>query len=392
MNQNYNRLYMPQFITGCGSIEFFATLGKKRIGVVRGGRSLNDQLKAKIEKLAEESGAELRYIAQIRNEPYIEDIFRCMDEVREFEPDMILAIGGGSVLDTAKAIHLFYENPEMSFEEATIPYALPSLGKKAVHVAVPTTSGTGSETTSCAVFIDPETKTKKLLLDNTIIPHYAILDADMTDSLPTSITVATGLDALTHSIEASTAMNASAMTRAIAMEAAVDILENLEAAAKDGEMTEEKKAAREKMHIASGLAGVAITNSCTGLAHSYDHPGPAFSLAHGNICGLMLPYTMKYVGVHPSYATIARRLGYKGTDKELTQALIDHLFGLMKKLNLKTCFKEFEIDREEYMEAAKTWAEISLSAFATVVSPAEMTAEKGVEMYTDCFDGTYPEV
>ena len=214
----------------------------------------------------------------------------------------------------------------------------------------------------------------------------------MTDSLPTSITVATGLDALTHSIEASTAMNASAMTRAIAMEAAVDILENLEAAAKDGEMTEEKKAAREKMHIASGLAGVAITNSCTGLAHSYDHPGPAFSLAHGNICGLMLPYTMKYVGVHPSYATIARRLGYKGTDKELTQALIDHLFGLMKKLNLKTCFKEFEIDREEYMEAAKTWAEISLSAFATVVSPAEMTAEKGVEMYTDCFDGTYPEV
>lgn len=392
MNQNYNRLYMPQFITGCGSIEFFATLGKKRIGVVRGGRSLNDQLKAKIEKLAEESGAELRYIAQIRNEPYIEDIFRCMDEVREFEPDMILAIGGGSVLDTAKAIHLFYENPEMSFEEATIPYALPSLGKKAVHVAVPTTSGTGSETTSCAVFIDPETKTKKLLLDNTIIPHYAILDADMTDSLPTSITVATGLDALTHSIEASTAMNASAMTRAIAMEAAVDILENLEAAAKDGEMTEEKKAAREKMHIASGLAGVAITNSCTGLAHSYDHPGPAFSLAHGNICGLMLPYTMKYVGVHPSYATIARRLGYKGTDKELTQALIDHLFGLMKKLNLKTCFKEFEIDREEYMEAAKVWAEISLPAFATVVSPAEMTAEKGVEMYTDCFDGTYPEV
>ena len=101
---------------------------------------------------------------------------------------------------------------------------------------------------------------------------------------------------------------------------------------------------------------------------------------------------MKYVGVHPSYATIARRLGYKETDKELTQALIDHLFGLMKKLNLKTCFKEFEIDREEYMEAAKVWAEISLPAFATVVSPAEMTAEKGVALYTECYDGTYPEV
>lgn len=392
MNQNYNRLYMLQFITGCGSIEFFATLGKKRIGIVRGGRSFNDELKAKIEKLAEESGAEICYLAQIRNEPFIEDIFRYMDKVREFEPDMILAIGGGSVLDTAKALHLFYENPEMTFEEATIPYALPALGKKAVHVSVPTTSGTGSETTSCAVFIDPETKTKKLLLDNTIIPHYAILDGDMTDSLPRSVTIASGLDALTHSIEASTAVNGSAMTRAIAMEAAVQILENLEEAAADGEMTPAKKEAREKMHIASGLAGVAITNACAGLAHSYDHPGPAFGFAHGNICGLMLPYTMKYVGVHPSYATIAKRLGYKGTDRELTQALIDHLFGLMKKLGLKTSFKEFDIDRDAYMEAAKTWAEISLSAFATVVSPAEMTAEKGVEMYTDCFDGNYPEV
>lgn len=392
MNQNYHQLQMPQFITGRGSIEFIATLGKKRIGVIRGGRSLNDQLKEKIEKLAADSGAEVRYLAQIRNEPYIEDIFRCIDEVREFEPDMILGIGGGSVLDTAKAIHLFYENPEMTFEAATIPYALPSLGKKAVHVAVPTTSGTGAEATSCAVFIDPETKTKKLLLDNTIIPHYAILDADTTDSLPASITVATGLDALTHSIEASTALNASAMTKAIAMEAAVDILENIEAAAKEGEMTEEKKMAREKMHIASSLAGVAITNSCTGLAHSYDHPGPTFSFAHGNICGLMLPYTMKYVGVHPSYATIARRLGYKGTDRELTQALMDYLLELMKKLNLKTSFKEFDIDREKYMEAAKIWARISLPAFATVVSPAEMTEEKGMALYAECYDGVYPRV
>ena len=348
MNTTYSQLHTPKFISGRGSISFFATLGKKRIGVIRGGRSLNDALKAKIEQLAAESGAEIRYLAQIRNEPFIEDIFRCMDEVREFEPDMILAIGGGSVLDTTKAIHLFYENPEMSFEQATIPYTLPSLGKKAVHISVPTTSGTGSETTSCAVFIDPVSKTKKLLLDNTIIPHYAILDADTTDSLPPSITIATALDALTHAIESSTALNASVLTKAIAIEAAVDILENISVAAVPGEMTEEKKLAREKIHIASALAGVAITNSCTGLAHSYDHPGPAFSMAHGNICGLMLPYTMKYVGSHESYATIARRLGYSGTQKELTQFLIDHLLGLMKELNLKTCFKDMGIDAEEY--------------------------------------------
>lgn len=392
MNTTYSQLFTPQFISGRGSISFIATLGKKKIGVIRGGRSLNDELKATIEKLAADSGAEVRYLAQIRNEPFIEDIFRCMDAVREFEPDMILAIGGGSVLDTAKAIHLFYENPEMTFEQATIPYSLPALGKKAVHISVPTTSGTGSETTSCAVFIDPETKTKKLLLDNTIIPHYAILDANTTDSLPASITIATALDALTHAIESSTALNASMMTKAIAIEAAVDILENIKASAVNGEMTEEKKIAREKIHIASAMAGVAITNSCTGLAHSYDHPGPAFSMAHGNICGLMLPYTMKYVGPHDSYATIAKRLGYRGNKAELTQALIDHLLGLMKELNLKTCFKEMGIDAEAYKNAAKVWAEISLPAFATVVSPAGMTYEKGIAMYDDCYEGTYPTV
>ena len=178
----------------------------------------------------------------------------------------------------------------------------------------------------------------------------------------------------------------------IDIEAAVDILENVTLAVSAGEMTEEKKVAREKVHIASALADVAITNSCTGLAHSYDHPGPAFSMPHGNICGLMLPYTMKYVGVHESYATIARRLGYRGTRQELSQALIDHLLCLMKELNLKTCFKDMGFDEQTYKDAAQVWAEISLPAFATVVSPAGMTFEKGIALYNDCYEGTYPRV
>lgn len=385
MDNRFHQLHMPTFITGRGSISFFSTLGKKRIGIIRGGRSYNDALKSTIESLAAKTDAEIRYLAQIRNEPFIDDIFRCMDEVREFQPDMILAIGGGSVLDTAKAIHLFYENPELSFEDATIPYSLPTLGKKAVHISVPTTSGTGSETTSCAVFIDPISKTKKLLLDNTLIPHYAILDADTTASLPASIRIATALDALTHAIESSTATNASVLTQALAIEAAVDILEYLPRALENN--CPEQSLAQERIHIASALAGVAITNACTGIAHSYDHPGPAFGIAHGNVCGLMLPYTMKYVGAHPSYAAIAKRLGYSGDEKELTQALVQHLLELMKSLGLKTCFKDFGIDEGEYSLCAKTWAEISLPAFATVVSPSNMTYEKGISLYKECYEG-----
>lgn len=388
MNQPFSILSTPQFVTGRGSISFFATLGCKRIGVIRGGRSLNDDLKHTIEKLAEDSGAKLEYLAQIRNEPYIEDIFKCMDQVRAFEPDLILAVGGGSVLDTAKAIHLFYENPEMKFEDALIPFTLPKLGKKAVHVSVPTTSGTGSETTSVAVFIDPDTQIKKLLLDNNLIPHYAVLDADTTDSLPDSIRIATAMDALTHAVEASTATNASVMTKAIALEAAADILDNLQDAVSACPDTERQKKAREKIHIASAMAGVAITNSCTGLAHSYDHPGPAFSKSHGSVCGLMLPYTMQMCKAQESYAVLSRRLGYSGSTEELSAKLIQHLFALRKALSLELTFQEMGIDEKEYFDRVPGWASSSLNAMATQVSPVDMTEEKGIALYRACYYGS----
>lgn len=392
MEQRFSRLYTPHFVTGRGSISFISTLGKKRIGIVRGGRSYSPELEKEIERIAEDTGAQICCLAKIRNEPYIQDIFECMETVKKFQPDMILAVGGGSVLDTAKAIHLFYENPEMSFEDSLIPFTLPSLGRKAVHVSVPTTSGTGSETTSVAVFIDSETQVKKLLMDNNLIPHYAILDANLTDSLPDSIRIATALDALTHAIESSTAKNASCLTQAMALEAAVDILESLPFAVSTNTDSEIQGLARERLHVASALAGCAITNSCTGIAHSYDHPGPAFGHPHGKVCGLMLPYTIGLCGVHPSYAAIARRLGYAGTDRELTQALADHLFTLMNALSLDTSFREMGIDEKDYFERVPVWSEISLSAFATIVSPAEMTYEKGLQLYDACFYGKHPEL
>lgn len=388
--QPYSILATPQFVSGRGSISFFASLGKKRIGIIKGGKSYNDSLRETIEGMARESGAEICYLAQIRNEPYIEDIFSCMEDVRRFEPDMILAIGGGSVLDTAKAIHLFYENPDMRFEDALIPFTLPALGKKAVHISVPTTSGTGSETTSVAVFIDPVTQVKKLLLDNHLIPHYAILDADLTDSLPDSIRIATAMDALTHAIEASTAKNASVMTQAIALEAAIDILENLNAALSTCTDTGAQALAREKIHIASALAGTAITNSCTGLAHSYDHPGPAFGKAHGGVCGLMLPYTMVLCGAHPNYAALAKRLGYEGSGHALSQKLADHLMELRKRLGLEVSFQEMGMDKDVYFEKVPFWASGSLNAMATVMSPAEMTVPMGEKLYHDCYYGVYP--
>lgn len=375
---------MPHIVSNRGSIKFIGTLNKKKIAIIKGGRSYNDELRETIENIAKETDAKIQYIASIKNEPYIEDVCECMDRIREFEPDMILAIGGGSVLDTAKAIHLFYENPDISFEAATIPFSLPKLGKKAIHVSVPTTSGTGSEATSVAVFIDRQTKTKKLLLDNNLIPHYAILDADLTNSLPSTIALNTGMDALTHAIESATAKNASVMSKAFSLESAIMILENIKSAVLDETPLDEKLKAREIIHNASAIAGVAITNSCTGIAHSYDHPGPQYDLPHGAVCGLMLPYTMMICAEQEAYKILAKRMGIN-SDK--VENLVKYLIDLMKSMNMKTTFKEYGIDENEYFANADIWSKISLEAFATVMSPADMTEEKGKELYTLCYYG-----
>ena len=192
--QNIQMTYMPSLICGRGAVRFAATLGKKRAAVI----GYADSVAEKAREIFAGTDTEIRYIASIQREPLIADIFDNLPAMHEFQPDLILAIGGGSVMDVAKGLHLFYENPDMTFADSLKPFALPALGKKAVSVHVPTTSGTGSETSSAAVFIHPETKVKNLLLSNTLIPQYAVIDADFTDHLPPSIQITSGLDAMCH--------------------------------------------------------------------------------------------------------------------------------------------------------------------------------------------------
>jgi len=383
--QKITRIHMPDFVVGRGALTFIKSLGKKKIGIIRGGKSYTSDVEQTIEQSVKALEGEYCILAQISGEPCAQDIFKHMEKVRQFQPDMILAIGGGSVLDTAKAIHLFYENPTLTFEEALIPYSLPPLGKKAIHVAAPTTSGTGSEATSVAVFIDEASKTKKLMLDPGLIPHYAIIDANLTDTLSDALFISTSMDALTHAIEASVATNASEMIKSIALEAAVDIIENLTSAL--APKSHKQKAAREKIHVAAALAGVAITNACTGIVHSYDHPGAMYQIGHGQICTLMLPYAIKICDEQKEYATLAKRLGYQGTTQELTRHLIQHIFALKQELQLPLTFQELGIEREDYFSHVQTWATQSLDAFATRVSPANMTKEKGVMFYRMCYEG-----
>ena len=376
---------MPKIVFGEDSITFIEGLYKKRIAIIKGGRSFSDRIKNAIETSADKTGAKLIYVTPIRNEPYEKDIYERTEEIKRFSPDLIIAVGGGSVIDTAKAVHLFYENENLTFEQASIPYSLPPLGKKATLIAMPTTVGTGSETTSAAVFIDPVTLRKKMILDNGIIPHYAVLDPRAVDSLPDSIVITTAMDALTHAVESAVALNGTVLSQAYSIQSSVMILQNLKKAV--GKENETRKKAREKLLIASTLAGIAITNSCTGIAHSYDHVGPKFGLPHGKVCGLMLPYTMKMCGANDGYSQIAEAIGFSGNGERLLSKLTDYIFNLMTEIGFLTCFKDFSIDKEEYFKCAKIWSENSLSAFATKMSPAKMNTEKGLKLFYNCYYG-----
>lgn len=378
----FQQIYAPSIITGRGSLSFIKTLNRKRIAVICYHASVIEHVKKEAGK-----ASDVCCIAVVEREPFWEDLDESAKSLHDFKPDLILSIGGGSVIDTAKMLHLMYEHPHIDFTQDSPFSTLPTLGKKAIHIAVPTTSGTGSEATSAAVFIDDATKTKKLFLSTTLIPKYAILDANFTDALPDSIAIMTGLDALTHAIEASIALNASSLIRSIAVMAACDIFENLHVSVSQTLPPKVRLSARENMLNASCMAGIAITNSCTGIVHSYDHPGPAFSLPHGLICGIMLPSALKLCGIQPAFLTIAKRLGLAGTDSNLFHAFVSYVNSYIQKLGNSTCFKELGIDEKAYFDNVNTWAENSLPAFATKLSPAGMTKEKGIEFYRSAYYG-----
>ncbi len=393
MSTSFNPMKQSEFVVGRGAIAALARLGGRRIGIFHGGKSMPESLMARLQALLAASGAECRFLMKITNEPYFDDVERASRALEDYRPDLVVAIGGGAVMDTAKAAILFYENPGMSVEAAVQPYRLPPLGKKVAFAAVPTTSGTGSETTSAAVFTDRATKRKHLMLDNGLIPRYAILDADLVDSLPSSIVALTGMDALTHALEASVSVAASAMVRAMAISAAVDLIENLAPACRGLVDDAGRMRAREACLVAASLAGVAITNSCAGLAHGFDQPGPYFGVPHGQVCGMLLPYTTAFSGIQPSYVTVAKRLGLPGdNERDLCQSLVDFLLGFSISLGMPRGFSACGIARDEYSERIPAFTALALGAVATGLSPRVPSAEEARSLFGEAYDGTRPVV
>ncbi len=324
----------------------------------------------------------------VEPDPSFETVKKGVDMMNNFEPDCIIALGGGSPIDAAKAMWLLYEQPDVNLDALKTKfmdirkriYKIDNLGEKVKFVAIPTTSGTGSEVTSFAVITDKKENMKYPLADYALVPNIAIIDPSLVMTMPKKIVADTGMDVLTHALEAYVSNMASDYTDALAIKAIELVFENLEKSYKVGD-----KISREKMHNASTIAGMAFSNAFLGINHSLAHKiGGEYHVAHGRANAILLPHVIKYNSQTPTkfasfpkyesfiadkkYADIARRLGLPcSTTEEGVESLINAIKDLMKKLDMTTSFREENIPEEIYM---KNLDDLANKAFEDQCTPA----------------------
>ena len=366
---------------GKGALENLKTLkGKKAIIVVGGGSMKRFGFLDRVVENLKEAGIETRLFEGVEPDPSVETVMKGAAAMREFEPDWIIAMGGGSPIDAAKAMWAFYEYPDTKFEDLITPFAFPTLRQKAKFLAIPSTSGTATEVTAFSVITDYQKGIKYPLADFNITPDIAIVDPDLAETMPAKLTAHTGMDALTHAIEAYVSTLNSPFTDPLALKA-IEMVFTYLPDSYNGDMT-----AREQMHYAQCLAGMAFSNALLGIVHSMAHKtGAAFStghIPHGCANAIYLPYVIQYNAKDATamkrYADIARAVGLTGTtDSELVAALIAKIDAYNVKLNIPKTLKDFGVNEAEFNEKLPKIAELAVGDACTgsnprAITPAEM--------------------
>ncbi len=348
--------------------------------------------------------------SDVEPDPSVETIERGVRSMTAFQPDVIIALGGGSAIDAAKCMWLFYENPDADFGGLHLKFMdirkrafnFPNLGKKSQLVAIPTTSGTGSEVTSFAVITDKKNGNIKYpLADYELTPDVAIIDPQFVRTMPKSITADTGMDVLTHALEAYVSILASDYTNALAMKAATLIFKYLPRSYAN----EKDTVAREKVHNASTMAGMAFTNAFLGINHSLAHKlGGEFHIPHGRANAILLPHVIAYNAQKPDkfpifpkysefkadyrYAQVSRFLGLGGTTQEEQIAnLILAIEDLMKQLNVPMSIRECGIDEATFLEKVPALAERAFEDQCTTSNPRYPLITDLEEIYKKAYYG-----
>ena len=364
-----------------GGLETLAPKLHKVFIVTDGFMASSGKVSYITEKL-DRAGAEYRVFDQVKADPDIDTVTKGVDMIQEFHPDAVIAFGGGSPIDAAKAI-VFFAAKTCDMREC-------------MFIAVPTTSGTGSEVSKFAVITDPEKEVKYPLVEDSLLPDVAILDAELTVSVPPSVTADTGIDVFTHAVEALVSTAATDFSDAAAEKAIKLVRRHLMTAYhQPGDM-----AARQGMHNASCLAGVAFSNSGLGLNHGMAHAlGARFHIPHGRANGILLPYVMSFnagcseslTPVAKRYAKIARLLGLEATSvRQSALNLIRTARRYVEQLNIPSSIQAAGVDKAEFEAEAEAMAEAALADRCTATNPRPCSKEEILQVFHKAYIGRLP--
>lgn len=385
--------------------------GKKRAFIVTDRYLFNSGTVNNVTNVLEQIGIDYQIFFDVKPDPTISTINDALQMVKTYEPDVIIALGGGSPIDAAKIIWLMYEQPETTFEDISMRFMdirkriceIPELGNKAKMVAIPTTSGTGSEVTPFAVITDDETHIKYPIADYALTPNMAVIDPNYVDSMPAGLCAASGIDALTHALEAYVSALATNFTNSNSLESIKLIFRYLPRSYKGGK---NDPIAREKMHYASTLAGMAFANAFLGLCHSMAHKlGAAFNIPHGIANALLINQVIKYnatdkptkqcafpqykfPNAKAKYGQIADELNLGGkNDDEKVNLLIDTITQLKKDINIPLSIKDMDIDEKDFMAKLDSLVEQAFDDQCTGANPSYPLMTEIRQVYINAYNG-----
>ncbi len=404
------KVYMKR---GClvTAIKELAAENKKRAFVVTDRFLEKSGLSSSVTKRLADEGIDYTVFSGVEPDPVISCVIRGAEEMKAYEPDLIVAVGGGSAMDAAKIMWALYEHPELDFtlmaerfsDIRKRIYTFPEMGQKAYFVAVPTTAGTGSEVTPFSVITDDISGIKYPVADYELMPDMAVIDADLQLTVPKGLTAASGIDALTHAIEAYGSMMATDYTDGLSCQAVQIIFEYLPLAYNEGE---NNPYAREKMSVAAAIAGMAFANAFLGLCHSMAHKlGAYFHLPHGVANALLITYVMRYnadpvpekMGLFPQYQypktleRYAKLSQYAGvcadSDETRLEGFINKINELKKCIGIKSTIREYVPEEDKFFSVLDRMAQDAFDDQCTGANPRYPLIREIKEIYTKAYYG-----
>lgn len=371
-----------ELMFGEGCLEYIKTMSAKKVTIVVGGKSMERSgMLAKVEDYFHEAGAETSVVSGVEPDPSFKTVLRGAKEMLEFKPDLIVGLGGGSAMDAAKGMWIYYEHPELTkIEDVLPPNEFPKLHQKARLCCIPSTSGTASEVSRSIVISDDETGMKHGIGNMEMMPDIAICDPEVTASMPAKITAETGMDAMTHALEALASNRANYISDILATQAVIDIFQYLPIACENGNDMK----AREYMLQASMVAGIAFTNVSLGIVHSMAHTvGSYFHVSHGLADAILLPYIIRYNSgseeAKDVYEKIAEKLGVEDLGTAVEK--------LNKKIGIPVSFSEIIPDEKAYMDTVAKMAPVAKADGCTKTNPIIPSVEEFEKLFIKAYKG-----